>query len=187
VERVVQYIKREKVEEVPNWYAIYTMFKSEKQVCDHLNKKDIFAYMPLMIRTRKYGRKIKHYRVPLINCYVFVKIKPSEYVKVLETEHVLKFIKQGKEMVAIPQEQIDILKRIEGFDGNIDVAPKEFEVGEEVQIVHGSLAGLKGRLVGQHGNKTFIVEIESLGLSLKMNVDVSLLQRVKQKLTAKAV
>jgi transcription antitermination factor NusG len=168
-------LTKTQVEEPLQWFAIYTMYKSEKQVVEHLTKKNILAYIPLMNRTRKYGRKIKHYNVPLINCYVFVMIKKSEYVKVLETEHVLKFIKQGKEMVAIPQEEINVLKRIEGFDGEILPNSDEFEIGEEVQIKSGSLAGLKGKLVSRHGSKTFIVEIASIGVTLNMNVDVSML------------
>lgn len=167
------------VEEDSKWYAIYTMYKSEKQVALHLMRKGIEAYLPLISRTRRYQRKIKSYQVPLINCYLFVRIKKNEQARVLETEHVLKFIKQGKDLNAIPQYQIDILKRIEGVDFEIEVSPAVYEIGDEVEIMKGSLTGLKGKLVSRLGKKQFVVEIESIGVSLQLNIEINMLRRLR--------
>jgi transcription antitermination factor NusG len=168
-----------KVIDTPQWYAIYTMYKSEKQVAMQLGRKGVEAYVPLLSRTRRYERKIKTYKVPLLNCYVFVKILKSEQVKVLETEHVLKFIKQGKELNAIPQDQMDILKRIEGIDIEIETIANVFEEGDEVEVAQGTLLGLKGKLVKQAGKKNFIVEIQSIGVSLQINIDGAMLRKIK--------
>lgn len=167
------------IEEDSKWYAIYTMYKSEKQVAMHLMRKGIEAYLPLISRTRRYQRKIKSYQIPLINCYLFVKIKKNEQAKVLETEHVLKFIKQGKELNAIPQHEIDVLKRIEGVDFDIEVTAAVYEIGDEVEIMKGSLAGLKGKLVSRMGKKQFVVEIESIGVSLQLNIEVNMLRKLR--------
>ena len=94
------------------WFAIYTKYKAEKFVVEQLKKKGISAYLPLIKKTKRYTRKIKHSQVPLINCYAFVCIDQSEYSKVLETEYVLKFIRQGKNLISIPQYEIDLLERI---------------------------------------------------------------------------
>jgi transcription antitermination factor NusG len=161
------------------WYAVYTMYKSEKQIAIHLERKGINVYLPQITKTKRYNRKIKTYNVPLINCYVFVKIKMIDHVKVLETEHVIKFIKQGKEMIAIPQEEIDILRRIEGL--NVESASEsiQYEVGDLVEITKGSLAGLKGKLVTRLGKKQFIVEIESIGVSLQLNINIEMLNKIR--------
>ncbi len=161
------------------WYAIYTMYKSEKQVASQLKRKGIEAYIPLVKRTKRYTRKIKTYEVPLLNCYVFVRINKLQQVAVLETENVLKFIKQGKELNAIPQNEIDILKRIEGVDFEVQAMPLSFEVGDEVEISHGTLMGLKGKLIKQAGKKSFVIEIESIGVSLQMNIEANMLQKIK--------
>jgi len=59
------------------WFAVYTKYKCEKYVADQLSKKNIEAYVPIISKTRRYSRKIKHYQIPLINCYVlFVSVKP---------------------------------------------------------------------------------------------------------------
>jgi transcription antitermination factor NusG len=166
-------------EDDARWYAIYTMYKSEKQVNAHLTRKGIETYLPLITRTRRYLRKIKTYHVPLINCYVFVKINKTEQVKVLETEHVIKFVKQGKDLTHIPQSEIDILRRIEGMDLEVEVSSMTFELGDFVEIKKGSLAGIKGKLIQKLGKKHFVVEIDSIGVSLQLNIDINMLSKIK--------
>lgn len=168
------------------WYAIYTMYKSEKVVATYLKRKNIEVYIPLITKTRRYQKRIKTYQVPLINCYVFVKISKIEQARVLETEHVLKFIKQGKELNAIPQYEIDILRKIEGIDIEVSAKPMELHVGDEVEISQGTLIGLKGKLIRQAGKKHFIVELDSIGMQLQINIDVSILRKIKteKELTA---
>lgn len=78
------------------WFAIYTKYKGEKRVVKSLSKKGIKAYTPLLKKTKRYTRKIKSYEVPLLSCYVFVKISQKEYIRVLETEHVINFLKIKK-------------------------------------------------------------------------------------------
>jgi transcription antitermination factor NusG len=108
---------------------------------------------------------------------LFVKIKKLEQAKVLETEHVLKFIKQGKDLNPIPQDQIDVLKRIEGVDCEIEVGPTIYSIGDEVEVVKGTLAGLKGRMVSRLGKKQFVVEIDAIGVSLQLNIDINMLHK----------
>ncbi len=168
------------------WYAIYTMYKSEKLVAIHLKRKNKEVYVPLLTRTRRYKKRIKTYQVPMINCYVFVKVNKLEQVKVLETENVLKFIKQGKELNSIPQNEIDVLKKIEGIDLEFTVKPAEIQIGDIVEISKGSLVGLKGKLIRRAGKKQFIVELDAMGIELQINIDIGMLRKIKdiKELTA---
>ncbi|MBK9564384.1 MAG: UpxY family transcription antiterminator [Saprospiraceae bacterium] len=65
------------------WFAVYTKYKCEKYVQDHLNKKNVQTYLPLIQKTRRYTRKVKHLEVPMINCYVFVHIIKNQYIPTL--------------------------------------------------------------------------------------------------------
>ena len=96
----------------PRWFAVYTRSKSEKLVQRMLQKKGVQAYLPLQRLLRRYTRSVRMVEKPLINCYVFVKIIRTQYVPVLETEHVKGFVKFNKNMIAIPEHEIDILRRI---------------------------------------------------------------------------
>lgn len=166
-------------ESEPRWFAVYTRYKSEKMVHQLLSNKKIHSYVPLQKVTRRYVRKIKVHDIPLISCYVFVKIIKDEYVPVLETENVVKFIRFAKSLYAIPEDEIDILRRIVGEDGlEIHAEPGVFHEGDMVEIISGRLTGIKGRLVEKTGKKQMVIELENIGYSLRLNVDVSLLRKI---------
>ena len=96
----------------PKWFAVHTRSKSEKFVQRQLTKKGIHAYVPLQRLMRRYTRSTRIVEKPLINCYVFVQIVKREYVPVLETENVSGFIRFNKELIAIPEAEINVLRRI---------------------------------------------------------------------------
>jgi transcription antitermination factor NusG len=167
--------------EEAKWFAIYTKFKCEKYVANHLAKKNIEAYLPLIRKTRRYQRKVKHYDVPLIHCYVFVRIKKSDYIRTLETEYVMKFLRQGNDLIAIPEEEIDKLKRVSGdVDESFETESVEYQFGETVEVVSGHLTGMKGKIVSKAGKKSFAVELETIGYHLLINIDLSMLRPVQK-------
>ncbi|MDH3648540.1 MAG: UpxY family transcription antiterminator [Saprospiraceae bacterium] len=161
----------------PKWFAIYTRFKSEKEVVRLLSRKGIEAYLPLNRVVREYTRKRKTLELPLINCYVFVRITKSQYVDVLETNHVLKFIRFANNIISIPQPEIDLLKRICRDRMDIEVATGLLSSGQSVEIISGNLTGIKGKLINQIG-KNFLVELDYIGFGLQLEVDEKLLRPI---------
>lgn len=163
------------------WFAVYTKYKCEKYVVQQLAKKGIAAYVPLITKVKRYSSKIKQLEVPIINCYIFVKIKKHEYVQVLQTEYVMGFIKQRKNLIHIPEAEIDILKMIVGEIENVDAREMEYGTGDEVEIIKGNLAGIKGKLIEKTGNHNFVVELSSIGLQLTMTIEKRNLRLIKKK------
>ncbi len=165
------------------WFAIYTKYKCEKYVTELLGKAGIAAYVPLITKIKRYVSRVKRFDVPLINCYVFVKITQDQYVKVLETQYVMSFIKQRQNLISIPEEEINLLKRIVGEIENVQAGDIEMNVGDEVEIISGNLTGIKGRLVESGGKNKFVVQLASIGYQLSMIIDKSLLRLLKNKAT----
>lgn len=163
------------------WFAIYTKYKCEKYVVDQLSKKQIEAYIPLLKTTKKYTRKIKTYELPLINCYAFVNITKDQYVKVLETEYVMKFIKQRKHLISIPEDEILLLKKIVGeFQEDLSICPSDYNIGQPVEVIGGSLTGLKGHLIEIRNKKEFVVHLDHIGIQLRININPSQLRSISQ-------
>lgn len=160
------------------WFAIYTKYKGEKYVIDKLKRKGITCYIPLLSKTKRYTRKVKSYEIPLLNCYAFVQIKKEEYQKVLETEHVLHFVKQRKDLIAIPDNEIQLLKRIVGEKIEMAAVEAPLVLGQKVEIISGNLTGLQGYIEEQHGKQDFVVVLENMGFQLKLNIDQRLLSPV---------
>ncbi|MFN4255616.1 MAG: UpxY family transcription antiterminator [Saprospiraceae bacterium] len=165
----------------PRWFAVRTRAKCEKFVRQALAKKNVEAYVPLQQFVRRYERKTRTVEKPLITCYVFVQITKNEYLPVLETENVAGFVRIGKDLRAIPEAEIDLLRRITlEKDLELEVMEGAFHEGDWVEIVAGSLAGLRGRVVQREGKRRFQVELEQLGYSLLMQVDAQLLGKASR-------
>ena len=165
------------------WFAVYTKFKCEKYVAQALEKKHIQAYLPLISKTRRYTRKIKTYNVPLINCYVFVCIDKNQYVPVLETEYILKFLKDGKDLLSIPEREIELLKRVAGdIEDAESLNPANLICGDSVEVISGHLTGLHGKIIDKAGKKSFVVDLETIGYQLRIRIDQTLLRPLNPKL-----
>ena len=163
------------------WFAVYTKYKREKLVLKRLEEKGIHTYLPLQHLTRRYTRKVKQVALPLISCYVFVQITKKQYVPVLETLDVVSFVKIAKNLIAIPTQEIQILQRVVGEQVDLDIDPLSFQQGDEVEIIGGSLTGLKGKLLHQQSKKNFLVELNNMGLMMRMEVAPELLQRTQRR------
>jgi transcription antitermination factor NusG len=162
------------------WFALNTRSKSEKLVQRMLGKKGINAWLPLQKLLRRYTRSTRLVEKPLISAYVFVKIVKAQYLSVLETEHVAGFVKFGKNLVAIPEVEIDMLKKITLEDGlDMEVVKGCFAEGDLVEISAGNLAGLKGRVVKVEGKRKFQVELDYLFHSLLITVDAVFLEKTR--------
>ena len=159
-----------------------TRSKSEKFVQRILTKKGIHAYLPLQKFMRQYTRSTRVVEKPLINGYVFVYMTKSAYLPVLETEHVAGFVKFNKDLRAIPETEIELMRRITLEDGlELEVMPGSFSEGEPVEIIAGNLIGLQGRIVKTEGKRKFQIELLSLGYSLLLSVDAAFLGKLDKK------
>lgn len=153
------------------WFAVYTRFKREKMVRKRLEEKGIHTYLPLQRVTRHYTRKVKHLEIPLISCYIFTKITRSHYVPVLEDPDVVTFVKTAKDLIAIPEEQMEILRRIVGEGEEVAVETDDYRIGDEVEVIGGQLTGLKGQLIDKEGEKFFVVDLDFIDTRLRMKID----------------
>lgn len=164
-------------EREPRWFAIYVNYKREKLVRTLLEKKGIETYLPLKKVIRRYERKVKSLEIPLFNCYVFVRIIKKEYVKVLETENVLKFIRFNKDLIAIPDLEISIVKRVVGEVADLEIVEKGYVSGTNVEVVGGAMTGLRGVLLSQKGKNRFLVELKTIGYTLQIEMDSKYLMK----------
>jgi transcription antitermination factor NusG len=165
-------------EDVSKWFAIYTKYKREKVILRDLERKGIEVYLPIQKLVRVYASKRKKVELPLISCYLFVKITKSEYLKVLQTDNVVKFIRIAKDLISIPEREIQIMKQIVGENIPVTAEPTSYKKGDTVEIIGGNLIGLQGVLVETHGSKEVIIDLETMGYSLRMTLDPRLLKRV---------
>ncbi len=159
------------------WFAVYTKYKREKVVFKLLQEKKIEVYLPLQQITRQWERKRRVVELPLISCYIFVKITKPEYTEVLDTEHVVNFVKFSKNLISIPDGEIKLMQRVLGEGVEVQLEKVPLSKGDFVEIMVGNLAGVKGRLVEEKGKSEVVVELESLGYGMRIAIDPSFLEK----------
>ena len=159
------------------WFAVYTEYKREKLVAKHLRAKGIEVYLPLQKKTRRYTRKVRQVELPLINCYIFAKIITAQYIPVLETEHVLWFLKQRRDLLMVREEEIELMKMVIG-ERDVLLEPGKFSEGQLVEIIGGELTGLRGYYVSTQSKKEIVIELTDIGYLLRMTVDPKNIRRV---------
>jgi transcription antitermination factor NusG len=165
--------------EIPKWFAVYVHFKREKLVKKMLDQKGIESYLPLRKEVRNWSKKQRTMELPLISCYIFVKITTTEYVPVLETEHVLNFVKFAKDLIAIPDHEIELIKNILQNNIDFEIARSEpLEKGDNIIITAGSLAGTRGQLIEIEGKKRVVVTLDFIQHSFRLSVEKHLIQKV---------
>ncbi|MCB0608820.1 MAG: UpxY family transcription antiterminator [Saprospiraceae bacterium] len=179
-EKVKEQIENHLDEREARWFAVYTRFRREKQVLRRLTDKGVHAYLPLQSFTRRYTRKVKQVDLPLINGYIFTRITKKDYVPVLETPDVVNFVRFSRNLISIPEAEINLIRRILGEGIDVEVSMEAFRLGDEVEVIAGQLTGLKGRLVRKENEKNFLVELETLGCGLCMYVEPGYLNRLKE-------
>ena len=162
------------------WYAVRTKFRSEKYVCGLLEAQGVEAYVPVMLRTRRYERKIKTYEIPLISSYVFVRVCNSDYVKVLKTLYVFGFVLVGGRLIAIPEEEMNLMKRITGQEIEYKLRDREPEVGDDVEIIGGSLLGLRAKMISKHNSSELVVELVHIGKQFVLSVDKKYIRKLSR-------
>lgn len=162
--------------EEKKWFAVQTKYKCEKYVAHHLDKKQIVNYCPLITEVKVYASKRKKVEKPLINCYVFVYVNQEEYIKVLQTEYVYGFLKQGKEIIRIPEEEMDILKRVVGECDDVDVSDHTYIAGEKVEIIAGNLTGIIGYVIEEEGKSNLLVNLDKMGVNLRVTINKNILR-----------
>ena len=167
-------------EDQPRWFAIRTRYKSEKLAYKQLISRQIDAYLPIRHLIRRYGRKKREVDLPLINNFVFVKIVKKDYLTVLQTEYVNGFLKLGHNLLSIPEEQIELIRRLLGENIDLEVVENRIlEKGDWVEITSGPLLGMRGKLVQVKGKEKVLVELINSGYSLEISIDNQLVKRVE--------
>lgn len=165
-----------------NWYAIYTNPRSEKKANTLLLEKGITTYLPLVKRLKQWSDRKKMVEEPLIRSYLFVFVSEREYFDVLNTPHVSRFISFEGKAVAIPENQIEIIKKLLSTDLDVDVTTDQLEEGDLVRVAKGPLLGMEGELVKYKQRKRVVVKLDQIGKTLIVNLPLAFLEPATQKI-----
>ncbi len=153
----------------PLWYAIQTRPRHEKRVAEQLRSQSLEAFLPVHRCRHKWKNGVwADLELPLFPSYLFGRIAMGERIRLLRLPGILGFAASTAHPTAIPEEEIDALRRI---TDNMRAEPHPFlNLGDRVRIVAGPLAGMEGILSRHKQGYRLILSIEIIMRSVAVEV-----------------
>jgi transcription antitermination factor NusG len=155
-----------------NWYAVWTRSRHEQLVREQLTQKGYETFLPTVTRWSRWKDRKKQIEWPLFPGYCFARFDGGEPLPILTCAGVVNIVSFDGRIAAIPDEEIDGVRRLLASEMPFDPCPLIRE-GAIVEIVHGPLKGVTGRLVRKGTQARLILSVELIGQAVSVGVDAA--------------
>jgi transcription antitermination factor NusG len=163
---------------VKNWLVFYTKSRQEKKVNELLSRRGFEVFLPLQKVMRQWSDRKKKVEVPLFNSYIFVLESIDKIPSILQTPGVAWNIRHNDKPAILHQKEMEVIKRFISSGLLLEnQAVDNLVEGDPVEVVDGSLKGMLGQLVKTNDGEKFTIAIESIGQSMLVRIDPSLLKK----------
>lgn len=153
------------------WYIAYTLPKHEKVIAQRLNLEQIPTYVPLYSETRTWRNRRVRLELPLLPCYIFVKMLIESKARLLSAPGVVRLLTAGGTAVIFPDEEMDSLQ---SSLMKWSARPYPFhDAGKRIRLKSGPFAGLEGTILRRNGKRKLIVTLDLINSSMSLDLDVT--------------
>ena len=154
------------------WYAAYTCSRHEKQVSRQLHERQIDFFLPTYQSVRRWKDRRKEVEFPLFPGYVFVNIKETERLRVLQIYGVVQLVTFNGRPAPLEDNEIESLRN--GIANGICPEPYPYlKIGRRVRVKYGPLAGIEGFLVRRKDKYRVVISIDLIMRSIAAEVQVA--------------
>ena len=155
-----------------NWYAIWTRSRHEQVVREQIERKHIDTFLPTIPRWSRWKDRKKKIDWPLFPGYCFARFRPEETLAILKCTGVVNIVSFEGKPAPIPEHEIDGIRRLVESDLQYDPCPLIHE-GMMVEVKHGALKGVIGRLVRKGSHARLILSVDLIGQAVSVEVDAA--------------
>lgn len=156
------------------WHAVYTRSRAEKKAFAELQEQGIEAFLPLQRKLRQWSDRKKWVEMPLISGYLFVRISRREYDQVLQSDHIVTYVRFEGKAAVIPDQQIEYLRlMLKQEVHEVSISTEKLEPGQEIEVTAGPMIGMKAKLVRIQGKNKVAIQLEELGFAALVEVPVN--------------
>ncbi len=159
-----------------NWYAIWTRSRHEQIVRDQIERKHFDAFLPTITRWSRWKDRKKKIDWPLFPGYCFARFDPAESLAILKCAGVVNIVSFEGKAASIPEHEIEGIRTLVTSELQYDPCPLIHE-GMMVEVVHGALKGVVGRLVRKGAHARLILAVDLIGQGVSVEVDVADVKR----------
>jgi transcription antitermination factor NusG len=157
----------------PQWYAIWTRSRHEQVVREQLEQKQIEAFLPTITKWSRWKDRRKKIDWPLFPGYCFARFEVQNRLPVLKCSGVVSIVAfEGGEPAPIPEREIESIRVLLGSSLAFDPCPLIKE-GTLVEVAHGPLKGVSGRLVRKNEKARLVLSVDLIGQAVSVEVDAA--------------
>ena len=160
------------VGERAQWFAVWTRSRHEQVVREQLENKHVDVFLPTITRWSRWKDRKKRIDWPLFPGYCFARFDPHERLTILTCTGVVSIISFQGEPAPIPEHEIDGIRRLIDSDLAFDPCPMIRE-GMMVEVVHGPLKGVIGRLIRKSDKARLVLSVDLIGQGVSVEVDAA--------------
>ena len=154
------------------WYAIWTRSRHEQTVRQQLDRKGVEAFLPTITRWSRWKDRRKKIDWPLFPGYCFARFDVRHRLPILKCDGVVSIVGFDGQPAAIPDVEIDSIRRLVETDLQYDPCPLIRE-GMMVEVKHGPLRGVVGRLVRKGAHARLVLSVDLIGQAVSVEVDAA--------------
>ena len=156
-----------------NWFAVWTRSRHEQVVREQLAKKHIDVFLPTITKWSRWKDRKKKIDWPLFPGYCFARFNPEDPLAILKCTGVVNIVSFEGKPAPIPEIEIESIRTLVGSELQFDPCPLIHE-GQMVEVVHGPLKGVIGRLMRKDAHRArLVLSVDLIGQAVSVEVDVS--------------
>jgi transcriptional antiterminator NusG len=156
-----------------DWYAIWTRSRHEKFVQEQLSRKEVDVFLPTITKWSRWKDRKKKIDWPLFPGYLFARFDVADRHSVLKCEGVVTIVSSAEGMPSpIPDIEIDGIRTLVNSELSYDPCPLIKE-GMMVEVRHGPLKGVIGRLVRKGAHARLVLSVDLIGQAVSVEVDAA--------------
>ncbi|HUA98740.1 MAG TPA: UpxY family transcription antiterminator [Terracidiphilus sp.] len=161
-----------------NWYALYTRYKHEKVIAQHLDQMGFDVFLPLYREIHQWKDRRKDVVLPLFPSYVFFSGDLRRQFEVLNVPGVCSFVYSGGKVAIISAAELDAVRR--AVNSRLAVEPHPFlQCGERVRVHSGPMAGVEGIITRKKGSLRLVLPVEMLCRSVSVELEEAHVERMQ--------
>ena len=155
-----------------SWFALWTRSRHEQVVREQIERKHIDAFLPTIPRWSRWKDRKKKIDWPLFPGYCFARFDEEQTLAILKCSGVVSIVSFEGKPAAIPDHEISSIRQLVESDLQYDPCPLIHE-GMVVEVTHGALKGVVGRLVRKGSHARLVLSVDLIGQAVSVEVDAA--------------
>ena len=154
------------------WYVIQTKVKSEAIAKQNLSNQGFNTFLPMIGLQRHRRGRWQCVSEALFPGYIFIELNLQEQNTAMlrSTRGVVKLVSFGATPLRFPTQLLNQLMKSQEVSGDSIDPTTVFEHGDEVEIIGGPMAGLRGVFTAKNSMERVVVLLNILGTGTRVSV-----------------